>query len=419
MTIRMLVAVFALGMVVSSCADDKILDVPQFPGGGVLDQTYPIPEAAKAQLTGVYNVLQGADQFGPTMVVKWCGNGISMFSGTQVGHFVLRTGEIDSVIVMEGYWRYAVSNQTGLARFGIKREEGGRFLMGDSSGSRFIRITGTIGDGQEAPSRPVVLEYSRPIRQDLLTGNFQILAHRAGGRTSDRIPASENTVEMVRLAETFGATGIEIDVRLTKDGVPILYHDGSINPRLTRKTALVGGVEDYTFAQVRSAIRLIINGEKIPTLEEVLTTVVDETTLEFVWLDTKTEGRNIVEVMVPIQQKYLARAQAAGRKLDIMIGIPTDDVFEEVKRYPNYQALPTLCELGTDKVREVSAEVWGPRWTQGTLDADVAAMKAEGRRSFVWTLDVPGYINQFIARGTFDGILTNYPTAVAYAYYIQ
>jgi glycerophosphoryl diester phosphodiesterase len=419
MTIRMFAAVLALGMAVSSCADDKILDVPQFPGGGVLDQTYPVPDAAKAQLTGVYNVLQGADQFGPTMVVKWCGNGISMFSGQQVGHFVLQVGEIDSVILMEGYWRYAVSNQTGLARFGIKREEGGRFLMGDSSGSRFIRITGTIGDGQEAPSRPVVLEYSRPIRQDLLEKNFLVIAHRAGGRTSDRIPASENTVEMVRLAETFGSTGIEIDVRLTKDGVPILYHDNSINPRLTRKTALVGGVEDYTFAQVRSAIRLIINWEKIPTLEEVLQTVVDETTLRFVYLDSKTEGRNLVELVAPIQQKYLARAQAAGRQLEIMIGIPTEDILNEVLKYPGYEQLPTLCELSTDDTRKVGAEFWAPRWTQGTLDADVAAMKSEGRRVVVWTLDVQSYINQFIARGTFDGILTNYPTAVAYAYYIQ
>lgn len=419
MTTRLTVALCALGMMLSSCADDLVLDVPQFPGGGVLDQTYPLPEAAKARLTGVYNVLQGADEFGPTMVVKWSGNGLSMFAGKQVGHFVLQAGVIDSVFVFEGYWRFAVSNQTGLARLGVKREDGGRFLMGDTSGTRGIRIAGNIGDGQESPSRVIVLEYARPIRPDLLASNFQVLAHRGGGRTSDRIPASENTVEMVRLAEGLGATGIEIDVRLTKDGFPVLYHDGSINPRLTRKTALVGGVEDYTYAQVRSAIRLIINGERIPTLQEVLKTVVDETTLEFVWLDTKTEGRNIVEVMAPIQQEYLARAQAAGRKLDIMIGIPTDDVLDEVKRYPNYQQLPTLCELSTDDVRAVDAEVWGPRWTQGTLDADVAAMKAEGRRAFVWTLDVPGYINQFIARGTFDGILTNYPTAVAYAYYVQ
>jgi glycerophosphoryl diester phosphodiesterase len=263
------------------------------------------------------------------------------------------------------------------------------------------------------------LEYVRPIRPDLLEKNFLILAHRAGGRTSDRIPASENTVEIVRLAETFGSTGIEIDVRLTKDGVPILYHDNSINPRLTRKTALVGGVEDYTFAQVRSAIRLIINGEKIPTLEEVLQTVVDETTLRFVYLDSKTEGRNLVELVVPIQQKYLARAQAAGRQLEIVIGIPTEDILNEVLKYPGYEQLPTLCELSTDDTRKVGAEFWAPRWTQGTLDADVAAMKSEGRRVVVWTLDVQSYINQFIARGTFDGILTNYPTAVAYAYYIQ
>jgi glycerophosphoryl diester phosphodiesterase len=419
MTTRQVVAVLALAMVLSSCEDPNILDVPQFPAGGVLDQTYPLPDAAKAQLTGVYNVLQGADEFGPTMVVKWSGNGISMFAGKQVGHFVLQTGEIDSVIVMEGYWRYAQSNQNGLARFYIKREEGGRFLMGDTTGSRMIRLAGTIGDGQEAPSRPVVLEYVRPIRSDLLAKNFLILAHRAGGRTSDRIPASENTVEIVRLAETFGSTGIEIDVRLTKDGVPILYHDNSINPRLTRKTALVGGVEDYTFAQIRSAIRLIINGEKIPTLEEVLQTVVDETTLRFVYLDSKTEGRNLVELVAPIQQKYLARAQAAGRQLEIVIGIPTEDVLNEVFNYPGYEQLPTLCELSTDDTRKVGAEFWAPRWTQGALDADVAAMKGEGRRVVVWTLDVPGYINQFIARGTFDGILTNYPTAVAYAYYIQ
>jgi glycerophosphoryl diester phosphodiesterase len=418
MTARIGVIVLCLGLGLAACQDETILDVPQFPGGGFLGQTYPITAAAQARLTGIYTVVTGAEEFGPNMVVMWTGKTLSMYGGKQVGHFVMEVGEIDSVFVMEGYWRFSVSNETGLARLIIERESGGRYLMGDTAGSATIRIVGNIGDGGEQPSRPVAFEYARPIRQDLLQSNFQIVAHRGGGRTSDRIPASENTVEIVRIAQEFGATGIEIDVRLTKDGVPILYHDNSLNQRLTRKTPLVGASEDYTFAQIRSAIRLI-NGERIPTLQEVLQAVVDETNLEFVWLDTKTEERNIVEVMVPIQQEYLARAQAAGRRLDILIGIPTEEVFEEVKRYPNYQQLLTLCELGTDKVREVDAEVWGPRWTQGTLDADVAAMKAEGRRAFVWTLDSPAYIQQFVAAGTFDGILTNYPTAVAYAYFIQ
>jgi glycerophosphoryl diester phosphodiesterase len=319
---------------------------------------------------------------------------------------------------MEGYWRLAVNNRSGLVRLTIKREDGGRYLYGDTTASPSIRIAGLFGDGEENPSRSVVFQYSRPIRPDLLTSGFQILAHRAGGRTADRTPASENSVEMIRMAEYFGSTGIEIDVRLTRDGVPVLYHDSSFNPRLTQKTPLVGGVEDYTFVQVRSAIRLI-HGEQIPTLREALETVLNETTIRFVWLDTKTEGRNVVTAMVPLQQEYLSRAQAMGRNLEIVVGIPTEEVYKEVLQYPDYRNVPTLCELGIDHVQAVNAAIWAPRWTLGTLDADVAAVHAEGRRALVWTLDPPEYIRAFVARGSFDGILTNYPTAVAYTYYVQ
>ena len=211
---------------------------------------------------------------------------------------------------------------------------------------------------------------------------------------------------------------MEIDVRLTKDGVPILYHDASINPRLTQKTPLVGGVEDYTFMQVRTALRLI-NGEQIPTLQEALDVTLEETNLSFVWLDTKTEGRNIVEVMVPIQADILARAQAMGRTLEVRIGMPTQEVYDEVLRYPGYTSLPTLCELSIEQARAVNAGVWAPRWTEGTQNANVAAMHAEGREAFVWTLDASQYISQFLTQGDFDGILTNYPSAVAYYYYTQ
>jgi glycerophosphoryl diester phosphodiesterase len=411
--IAALLAAFAAG-----CEEDTILAVPEFPNGGFLSQTRPLPASVLAGMEGVYAVTQGSEDFGSTVVVKRAGSGISIFAGRNIAHFILETGGIDTVVILEGYWRFAVNNSSGLARFVITREDGGRYLFGDTTAAARIVLSGFIGDGSESPSRAVTLEFTRPIRPEYLTGDFEILAHRAGGRTSDRIPASENTVEMIRLAEDFGATGIEIDVRLTRDGVPILYHDNSINPRLTRKTPLVGGVEEYTFQQVRTAIRLI-NGERIPTLREALETVLNETTLRFVWLDTKTEGRDVVARMVPLQEEILSRASAMGRDLDILVGIPTEDVYDEVLRYPQYQDVRTLCELDPDQALTVQAEVWAPRWTRGTLDADVAAMAAAGLRSFVWTLDDPRYIEEFIARGTYDGILTNYPTAVAYAYYVR
>lgn len=46
--------------------------------------------------------------------------------------------------------------------------------------------------------------------------------------------APENTIEGFELALTMGATGVESDVWVTSDGVPVLDHDGKIGTRLRR-----------------------------------------------------------------------------------------------------------------------------------------------------------------------------------------
>ena len=86
---------------------------------------------------------------------------------------------------------------------------------------------------------------------------------------------------------------------------------------------------------------------------------------------------------------------------------------------PNFQDVPSLCELTIDQVRQANSIVWAPRWTQGTQTANVQQMHAEGRLVFTWTLDDANYIEEFINDGEFDGILTNYPTIVSYYHYIK
>ncbi|MGH9247482.1 MAG: glycerophosphodiester phosphodiesterase [Acidimicrobiales bacterium] len=54
-------------------------------------------------------------------------------------------------------------------------------------------------------------------------------AHRGG-----RAHAAENTVEAFASALDMGATGLESDVWLTADGVPVLDHDGAIGMRRRR-----------------------------------------------------------------------------------------------------------------------------------------------------------------------------------------
>jgi glycerophosphoryl diester phosphodiesterase len=295
--------------------------------------------------------------------------------------------------------------------------------MGDSLASVQYVIEGSVGEGDGVTSIPVVFRFQWAIRPEILAKRFWILAHRGGGRMSEHPPQSENSVELLRLAERFGANGVEIDVRLTKDNVPILYHDNTLNSRLVQKTPMLGGVEDYSYPELSTFIRLR-NGEQIPTLDKALQTVVRETNLTFVWLDMKTEGRQLVQLVVPLLEQYAAEAAVMAQQglrdsLDIMIGVPTENIYRELLAYPTYSSVPSIAEKSLDWARTLNARVWAPLWSTGTNASDNAAARSEGRRVFVWTLDDPQFVQQYVQGNQYDGILTDYPTIVAYHHYVR
>ncbi len=59
--------------------------------------------------------------------------------------------------------------------------------------------------------------------------------------------APENTLPAFELAEVLGADGIELDVQLSKDGVPVVIHD----ERIDRVSDGAGNVRDYTLEELR------------------------------------------------------------------------------------------------------------------------------------------------------------------------
>jgi glycerophosphoryl diester phosphodiesterase len=75
-------------------------------------------------------------------------------------------------------------------------------------------------------------------------------AHRGA-----RAHAPENTLESFALALRLGATGLESDVWLTRDGTPVLDHDGVVGGRLRRRS-----VTDVTRAELPA---------HVPTLEDL------------------------------------------------------------------------------------------------------------------------------------------------------
>lgn len=86
-----------------------------------------------------------------------------------------------------------------------------------------------------------------------------IIAHRCGGGL-----APENTLAGLVAAAGTGCRGVEFDVMLTADGVPILMHDDTLD----RTTSGSGLVADHSLCQLRD---VRVDGEPLPTLAEALT----------------------------------------------------------------------------------------------------------------------------------------------------
>ncbi|WP_178195958.1 glycerophosphodiester phosphodiesterase family protein [Ligilactobacillus sp. Marseille-Q7487] len=75
---------------------------------------------------------------------------------------------------------------------------------------------------------------------------------------------AENSLEGFKYVLDNGIDGIEFDVHLTKDNIPVIMHDEKID----RTTDGSGLINDYTLAELKHF--KLANGESIPTLQELL-----------------------------------------------------------------------------------------------------------------------------------------------------
>src|SRR5262245_52566489 len=98
--------------------------------------------------------------------------------------------------------------------------------------------------------------YNRPL----------VIAHRGGAAES-----TENTIDAFRLAVRLGADVIETDIRLTRDGVVVVYHDdyfGRVEGLVpAQRTRLVS---DMTYDDLTKQTLIPVGedtgGRKVPTL---------------------------------------------------------------------------------------------------------------------------------------------------------
>ena len=114
----------------------------------------------------------------------------------------------------------------------------------------------------------------------------RLAAHR--GAASQ---APENSLAAIRLAFERGADGVEVDVRLSADRVPVLCHD--------EETRRVAGVARRVAEQTAAELAALDlgGGERIPTLRDALAAVPDG---KILWLDLKVEPPEVEPVLAAV-----------------------------------------------------------------------------------------------------------------------
>lgn len=115
-----------------------------------------------------------------------------------------------------------------------------------------------------------------------------VLAHR--GASYD---APENTTAAFVLARQMGADGVELDTMLTRDGVPVVIHDHT----LETTTNGVGLVRDHDLRAIKqldagSHYDFTFKGEQVPTLDEAFAACGSEMVInvELKTMSLRTDG---------------------------------------------------------------------------------------------------------------------------------
>lgn len=210
----------------------------------------------------------------------------------------------------------------------------------------------------------------------------------------------ENTLAGVRLALSLGADAIEVDVQASKEGIPVLMHD----PTVDRTTDGSGTVSSLTLEELR---RLDAGqGEPVPTLAEALAL-----TKGHVLLVIEIKQGEIAQGVADVIRK----ARALG---DVMIWSFLPQVLEEMRRaeprLPVGLILAPQALRRWPQIRETALHLGalGLGAFYSDINVEVMAWARDSQlKIFAWTVDLENDIKRLMELGV-DGIVTNFPERV-------
>jgi glycerophosphoryl diester phosphodiesterase len=202
------------------------------------------------------------------------------------------------------------------------------------------------------------------------------LAHRGDWRM-----APENSLEaLVLAAGILGCDGVEFDVRLSRDGVPVLLHDAS----LERVQGHPASVWELDAADLRTF--------GIPSLADVLDALPDDAFLD---IELKGEGHGAATAAI--------LRKALGRSADraVISSFEAATLTAMRKRLPGWTAWLNVERLDSDALsmaHEAGCAVVSSGWRSVTLSW-IRRAREVGLGVAAWTVQQPRSFDRLAAMG--------------------
>lgn len=244
-------------------------------------------------------------------------------------------------------------------------------------------------------SRAVLAAWRRP------SASFVLVGHRGAAGS-----APENTMPSFERALSLGADAIELDVHLSRDGIPVVIHDHTVD----RTTNGHGMVSEMTVAELKAldaAARFdgASFDARIPTLDEVLSWARGKTRVVIELKGTHTPG--LVRSTLDLVQKH-------GMLSDVML-ISFDHFALRETRQINRDVCTGALYVGrpVDPVSVATscgADAICPHWASISPE-DVALAHRAGLAVCVWTVNQPVEIAAALSLGI-DGITSDVPDRI-------
>lgn len=228
---------------------------------------------------------------------------------------------------------------------------------------------------------------------------FFIWAHRGASAVSP-----ENTMAGFRTAEAAGADGIELDVHLSRDGIPVVIHDETVD----RTTDGRGLVASMSYGELRqldagSWFAPSFAGEAIPSLEDVLRWADDRIRLD-IEIKAVPAGLAVLELL---------RTCPGAR---VLVSSFDHDLLEHLRIQEPDLPLGFLVDSRfwrrtVARAAKCRAESVHPRFNLLSRPL-LSACRRNGLAVHCWTVDNPDLCVSLRSMGV-HGVFTNAPALVA------